>query len=133
MNKFWRVFLGVNTLGVSELVMASNEAKEKRRIADEIEQRRRNSPFKYNKYIDAESFEKIVQGVVKPIKRIEDYYVVGSIVVCTVRTQSGISDWTFRVDFNDFGELTGRYWILDYGNYDSDIPKTVAKKIHLAM
>ena len=129
MNKVLRVIVGVHTLGISELVRASKEAQERRRIEAEIEQQRRNSSFTYNEYINEEVFERIVSDVVKSIKRIEYYSVYGPIVECSVRTQSGISNWEFKIDYNDFGKLTGRYWILEYGNYDSDIPKSVAERI----
>ena len=43
----------------------------------------------------------------------------------TVRTQSGLSEWDFKVDFNDYGHITGKYW-LSSDNDDSNIPGHVA-------
>lgn len=52
----------------------------------------------------------------------------GPIVYGTVRSQSGISDWSFTIDFNDFGRITGSYW-LSSDNRDSEIPSTIAKRM----
>lgn len=64
----------------------------------------------------------------KGIRRITSLYAEGAMVYGTVRSNSGISDWCFRIDFNDYGKLTGAYW-LSTGNIDSNIPKLVASRI----
>lgn len=64
----------------------------------------------------------------KGIRRITSLYAEGAMVYGTVHSQSGISDWCFSVDFNDYGKLTGAYWISTDNN-DSDIPKVVADRI----
>ncbi|MCD8018068.1 MAG: zinc ribbon domain-containing protein [Clostridiales bacterium] len=64
----------------------------------------------------------------KGIQRITSLYAEGTMVYGTVRSQSGISDRCFRIDFNDYGNLTGTYRIPK--NIDgSDIPKIVADRI----
>lgn len=40
----------------------------------------------------------------KGIRRITSLYAEGTMVYGTVRSQSGISDWCFRIDFNDYGK-----------------------------
>lgn len=41
---------------------------------------------------------------------------------CIVQSQSGISEWEFWVDFNDYGHITGRFW-WHTDNSDSNIPE----------
>ncbi len=126
MNKFLRGLLAVHTLGISEAVIRGKERSEE-------EQRRRNSYFTYNDYIREAEFESIVMSEVKMIKRITKCVISGPVIKCTVRSQSGISDWCFEIDFNDYGLLTGRYWINSYGNYDSSIPKNLSERISSAV
>lgn len=64
----------------------------------------------------------------KGLRRITSLYAEGTIVYGTVRSQSGISEWCFKIDFNDYGSLTGTYW-LSTDNNDSSIPKIVANRI----
>lgn len=45
-----------------------------------------------------------------------------------VLSQSGISEWEFELDFNDYGKITGSYWIYS-DNYDSMIPKALGNSI----
>ena len=49
----------------------------------------------------------------------------GPIVYGTVQSQTGLSSWDFVVDFNDYGKITGNYW-LSSENDDSNIPSTFA-------
>jgi len=39
-----------------------------------------------------------------------------------------LSEWNFKVDFNDYGHLTGQYWLTS-DNDDSNIPSHVADNI----
>ena len=47
-------------------------------------------------------------------------------------SQSGISEWDFELDFNDYGKITGTYWISS-DNYDSMIPETLGNLIQKAI
>lgn len=92
------------------------------------EKRRKSTVCNFDGEITEEDFDAMVRCSGKGIKRIIGLSVDGPVVYGTVRSQSGISDWNFRIDFNDYGEVTGRYWISS-DNKDSEIPKTIAKRI----
>lgn len=103
-----------------------NEDKEKRKAQEAA--RRANTPCFFDDNITEEEFERIVRKAVKSVKRITNVSVDGPVVYCTVRSQSGVSDWDFKLDFNDYGHITGNCWI-DRDNYDSNIPDVVAERI----
>ena len=94
----------------------------------EEENRRKNTVCHFDEDISKEEFYVMVKRGKKGIRRITNLYAEGTMVYGTVRSQSGISDWRFRIDFNDYGKLTGAYW-LSTDNDDSDIPKIVADRI----
>ena len=50
------------------------------------------------------------------------------VVIGTVHSQSGITDWNFKIDFSDYGHLTGKFW-MSTDNDDSEIPRTIAGRI----
>ena len=45
-----------------------------------------------------------------------------------VRSNSGLTTWSARVDFNDYGHLTGNYW-LETDNTESVIPEHFANSM----
>ena len=92
------------------------------------ENRRKSTVCRFDGEISKEEFYVMVKHSGKGIRRLTSLYADGTMVYGTVRSQSGISDWCFRGDFNDYGKLTGRYW-LSTDNDDSDIPKIVAARI----
>ena len=94
----------------------------------EEENRRKNTVCHFDEDISKEEFYVMVKRGKKRIRRITNLYAEGTMVYGTVRSQSGISDWRFRIDFNDYGKLTGAYW-LSTDNDDSDIPQIVADRI----
>jgi len=89
---------------------------------------RRMTNCSFSKGITKTDFESIAHQSSVGIKRLKETYVEGPIVHCTVRSQSGLNIWTFKLDFNDYGHVTGNYWIYSDNN-DSDIPKFLANKI----
>lgn len=94
----------------------------------EEENRRKNTVCRFEGEISKEEFYVMVKCGGKGIRRITGLRAEDTMVYGTVRSQSGISDWCFRIDFNDYGRLTGKYW-LSTDNSDSDIPKIVAERI----
>jgi hypothetical protein len=101
-----------------------------KRIRDDIkeEKRRRNTICLFDGEISKEEFYVMVKRGRKGLRRITNLYAEGTMVYGTVRSQSGISEWCFQIDFNDYGKLTGKYW-LSTDNNDSSIPKLVADRI----
>lgn len=91
------------------------------------ESRRKNSICHFDD-ISKEEFYVIVKQSGKRIKRLTSLYAEETMVYGIVRSQSGISDWCFRIDFNDYGYLSGKYWVTT-DNKDSDIPQLVANRI----
>ena len=67
-----------------------------------------------------------INQVVKGIKI--EVSISGPIVKGTVESQSGLSKWNFTVDFNNYGRISGKYWVKSE-NKDSSIPKHIAEKI----
>lgn len=111
-------------LGIGLLLAGLGKIKQD---ADE-EKRRKNTVCHFDGEISEEEFYVIVKRGGKGIRRITSLYAEGTMVYGTVRSQSGISNWCFTVDFNDYGKLTGKYWISTE-NDDSNIPKIVADRI----
>lgn len=89
---------------------------------------RNRKACRFDGRISEEVFREIAQKAGKGIKRIKTIVVSNAKVYGVVRSQSGISEWGFLIDFNDYGKLTGRYW-LSSDNSDSEIPRIVADRI----
>ena len=111
--------------------LAREEAKLKKAIA--TEKCRKNTPFCYPDYLSQEQLEEIARVSIKPMrKKFSSFGVIDGKFYGTVVSQSGISEWDFVVDFNDFGKLTGEYWLQSENN-DSAIPRRVAETIRYAI
>lgn len=52
----------------------------------------------------------------------------GPIVYGKVDYRSGLTEWCFKIDFNDYGHVTGNYW-LSSDNDDAKIPSYIANNI----
>jgi hypothetical protein len=78
--------------------------------------------------VTEEEFQIIAKNVGKYMNRLIDFIVDGKIIYGIVESQSGLSDWKFKIDFNDYGHITGRYWIVSE-NEDSNIPYYIAYNI----
>ena len=112
-----RTILHIATLGIVD----SNE-----------EIQRRNTPCIFTSTLTKHDFSEIAINVAKPIKRLT-VSVHNEFVEGTVRTASGINTWTFKLDFNDYGEVTGRYWVRNCENFDSKIPTSYAEQLKKAI
>ena len=107
------------TLGVVKVI---GDIKEKR----EEEKRRKNTPCYFDGNITENAFINIAYSATRQIKkRNVNIEVCGPVVYGTVESQSGLSDWSFSIDFNDYGSITGTYW-LHSNNQDSIIPQKIA-------
>lgn len=92
------------------------------------EKKRKSTPCNFDNGIAQEAFNAIVDSACKSIKRVTSFTVDGPVIYGVVRSQSGISDWKFTIDFNDYGKISGKYWILSKNN-KSQIPKVIAERI----
>lgn len=109
--------------GVAGLVIKGISAA---RNAAEEEQRRQNTKCDFDAPLTEDMFKGIAIGAARKIKGKKiAISVEGPVVKGTVRSQSGLTTWCFTIDFNDYGEITGQYWIHSE-NDDSLIPKHIA-------
>lgn len=90
---------------------------------------RENIPCQFTKRLTEEEFEELAFRTVKRInkKRI-NIEVYGAKVYGTVTSQSGLTEWDFTIDFNDYGSVTGTYWLWAE-NEDSLIPENIAEEM----
>lgn len=123
------VILGLGFLGL--LAKASSDAEEKaerERKQRENEEKRKSTPCFFNDGLSEAEFSAIVQKAGKKIKRVSSLTSDGPVVYGTFESNSGLSDWSFDIDFNDYGHITGTYW-LSTDNSDSIIPERIANII----
>lgn len=92
------------------------------------EKRRKDSPRNYGDGISEAAFNGIVRTQAKRTPRVHDVAINGMTAVLTVRSNSGLTYWYATIDFNDYGHLTGKYW-LSSGNSDSPIPEFFADAV----
>lgn len=86
---------------------------------------RQNYHCTFDGNISQDEFELMARRAARHIRRLS-ITVNGPYIEGTVESQSGISTWTFNIDFNDYGYITGNWWITYRGNYDSNIPNRFA-------
>lgn len=97
------------------------------RYESEMENRRRNQPCKFTDELSENCFEEIAIRAVKRLKKKKIHIeVYGAKVYGIVESQTALTEWNFTIDFNDYGELTGAYWIWTE-NDDSIIPNRIAE------
>ena len=82
---------------------------------------------KFDGLISEEGFSRIAYSEANKIKRLS-VSVDGPVIYGTVTSVSGLSEWYFTLDFNDWGKITGEYW-LNEDNYDSSVPSTYAFRV----
>ena len=102
-------FSGLLMVGTAGLVLKGISPSRKER---EEEERRRNTPCKFNNGVSKEDFVEIVNHAIKGIKRKKmEVSISDPIVKGVVVSQSGLSRWNFSIDFNDYEKISGKYWI----------------------
>ena len=96
--------IAVVTAGTGLLILGK-KAREK---ATE-EKRRKSICCSFNDGISQNEFNDMICLSIKNIKRLSETHIDGVILYGTVLSKSGISTWSFSIDFNDYGHITGRY------------------------
>lgn len=109
----------VTTIGVGTILWCKDSIEE---------MKRKNTPCNFDNGISQSDFNDIVKIACQSIERVIDYSVNNTKIRGKVRSNSGITDWHFTIDFNDYGNITGRYW-LESKNNDSKIPEVIAERI----
>lgn len=84
--------------------------------------RRKNSPLCFDEGMTQNEFIEIVREAAERAPRVQNVVTTGMSVTLYVKSNSGLSTWKAEIDFNDYGHLTGEYW-LQSENPDSLIPK----------
>jgi hypothetical protein len=97
------------------------------RKANREEEERRNTPIEYADGMTQETFEAIAFDAAKGIKRLA-VQVDGPRVNGCVKSQSGLSKWSFTLDFNDYGHITGKCWTKTENN-ESIIPAVLKERM----
>ena len=93
---------------------------------------RKNTLCHFSPTLTQSDFENIAVNVAKPIKRLK-VFVENEFVVGEVRTSSGINTWKFKLDFNDYGHVSGKYWFSYNDNVHSEIPDSYAQQLKSAI
>ena len=124
----WLIGAGV----VGSLLHVANKEKKEREEAAQEERRRKSCICRFNDGMTQREFVELVHREGKAISRLKTVSIEGPVVSGKVRTVSGLSHWSFEIDFNDYGHLTGRYW-LDTDNDESTIPEVLAGRIASAI
>ena len=93
-----------------------------------IARKRRNTPCRFQDGISYQEFQQMAHSVRKRLKRINKITIEGAKIECVVESQTGVSEWKFVVDFNDWGHITGAYW-MGVENYDSSIPEKFGRDL----
>ena len=120
-------FLVIVGIGLfAKHIFNQNEA-EYRRKQEEIEERR-SRPCTFDDLLSQDDFIYIAHKAGKNIKRLIAMNVDGTDVHGVMVSQSGASDWNFRLDFNDYGRVTGKFW-CESDNNDSNIPSIIGEKM----
>ena len=125
-DKIFDVGLAAGVLGLVALGIKSAISNKQAAMEDE---KRKLTPMVFPDSLPEDCFEALARVTAKQVKgRKITIDVVGPVVFGIVQSKSGLSTWTFTIDFNDYGSLTGRYWLTS-NNEDSEIPKYIADNI----
>lgn len=94
---------------------------------------RPNMPCDFTEGISREDLREFVAQAVNSIKgkKIE-ISVKEAVIRGLVQSNTGLSTWMFSIDYNDYGHITGKYWLRSE-NDDSPVPQVIAKKIRDAI
>jgi hypothetical protein len=103
-------------VGIKKLIESNEEHK-----------RRVSTPCHFSNGITQSEFALLVNKSAKHIKRLT-VHIDGHIVHGIVLSQSKLSSWTFNLDFNDYGKVTGEYWCYS-DNRDSLIPNNLGNRV----
>lgn len=90
--------------------------------------RRKSTPMTFDGHLTQHDFVMISTRVAEATPRVFRSTTTGVTVLIKVRSNSGLSTWTAEIDFNDYGRLTGNYWIQS-SNTQSPIPEVFARAV----
>ena len=96
-------------------------------IDDDIDKRRYTSCKFYNSITEM-AFDQLVSEIVPKLPRYVSHNRNGAIVHVTFKSNSGLTEWSARIGFCEYGTLTPNYWI-ESDNGDSPLPDYLGREI----
>ncbi|GCE75636.1 hypothetical protein [Cellulomonas biazotea] len=87
--------------------------------------RRKSSAPQFDTRLSGQDFIDIAGEIARKTPRVVRAEVRGMTVTLVVRSNSGLTNWEAEADFNDYGRLTGTYWLTSE-NDQSPIPEFFA-------
>ena len=121
---------GILTMGIIRVIKS-----EIRKSSEEIKRRENRLHMKcdFDDGVTYEQFQELAEKAVDDIKgrRIE-ISIHGPIIEGLVWSNTNLSTWRFNVDFNDYGHITGNYWVWSENN-QSAIPRVIGKTVSLGI
>ncbi|WP_062518341.1 hypothetical protein [Demequina gelatinilytica] len=94
--------------------------------------RRKGTPVAFDDRLPRHDFERLVAAAASRVPRLSSFDISGLAVTLRIRSNSGVSTWTAEADFNDYGTLTGRYWVTS-ANDQSPLPGFFADAVSEAV
>lgn len=88
--------------------------------------RRKNTPLSFDDGLTEDEFVNLAHEAARRTSRCERVLTTGMVATIDIRSNTGLSTWSAKVDFNDYGHLTGRYWLTS-DNTQSIVPEHFAK------
>ena len=123
---FVKTFIGGATaVGIGAMIKATKRNKQRRLQEQAEEERRKNTPCHFVDGISENAFSRIVKRSSKRFRRLKVTRIDGAVIYLEYYSQSGLSSYNAVIDFNDYGHITGRYW-LENENEDSNLPTAFA-------
>lgn len=109
---------------MKSLQQKSKEAARKRNV----DRKRQDMPCFFCDGLTQKNFDTMAHQVATQVTRIKSIRVEHAVVYGTVESQTGLTEWGFKADFNNWGHVTGAYW-LSTENDDSAIPEFFGKSL----
>lgn len=112
-------FIGLSAFGA--LVSAGKRSSEELRL-------RRFSNCRFDNGVSEAEFRAIATEEASKLPRFDDITFESAVVRVWFNSKSGLSTWSARVSFSDYGLLTTDYW-LSSNNDDSVLPEVFADRV----
>lgn len=125
----WDGIAKVALMGVAAYVGKGllNDRKEEKAKQEEEKKRRSSLPM-FTDGISEAQFREFAFSAAKKTPRLDEVNIQGMSIELRIRSNSRLSVWSICIDFNDFGHLTGKYWIIGDEN-NSSVPTYFAREM----
>lgn len=96
-------------------------------VDDEIDIRRYTT-CDFDNGVTESTFDDIISEIVPKLPRYVSHTRNGAIVRVVFKSRSGLSQWSARIGFAEYGKLTSHYWI-ESNNDDSILPEALGDRV----